>query len=728
MNKFYKIIIMLFLNGIFALLAQTVFYREIMSQVYANELILGAMLSVWLFAGAFAGSFIFEKFFRKKNYSFLRMIFAILPVVTAFLTPLLLILIRYIKLLFGIQPEMLLNMWSAVLVIMAAASPISIVLTLGFSIAGEILRRENIKKQAKFMYIVEAAGAMIAGIIYTLFLSDRWGDFQIIYWAGVINIAAVYILFKEKENEGRVIIPAAVFGLLIYLGFMVSGFMAKADADSLKAGFAKYEVIYNKECPTAKITIGKRNGVYYVFENGMLNYTIPDIKYSEIAGWACLSHGKNTSVLNVNAGFAGMLDELSKYKSVDSITNIESDEYAGDVLQKYFGSGVKSSKKIQNIFGDPVYFMKLNPAVKYDTIILNLGLPNTINSNRFYTYEFLKNLSNSLNKNGDTVFYLQAAENYMNPSLASAVAAIYGAAGRAFKNIFLIPGDNLIFICSNDDIKPDATQMLFNMKKEGVVVPVLNKVYIEDKLSTAKQSALMDAVKNRGKDINSILKPAAYYAYITNDILMFRQGANSLKIALILFAMVFAIANTIRPKQITANPTAYLSMLAVGTVAMTAELILIFMFQSYFGYIYKYIGMIFAFFMLGCIAGGAIGYKFERVKLQAVLAASLILNLMIVWFLAVCAKTGSAEAGILILLVILSGMAAGLTFNLAIDNAEISMLYSMDLAGGAIAGLLFGIVLLPLLGAAGTIALNVVILAAMLVFNRYFGNKAGAGK
>src|SRR5208337_4336942 len=114
MNIFYKIIIIIFLNGLAAMLSQVVFYREIVSQVYANELILGAILAIWLFAGAFGGSFIFSRFFRKKDLSFLKIALAVMPVISAFLIPCLVILIRYIKLLLGIQPEMLLNIWSAV--------------------------------------------------------------------------------------------------------------------------------------------------------------------------------------------------------------------------------------------------------------------------------------------------------------------------------------------------------------------------------------------------------------------------------------------------------------------------------------------------------------------------------------------------------------------------------------------------------------------------------------
>ncbi len=717
MNIFYKIIIIIFLNGLAALLSQVVFYREIISQVYANELILGAILAIWLFAGAFGGSFIFSGFFRKKNLSFLKIALAIMPVISAFLIPAVVILIRYIKLLLGIQPEMLLNIWSAILIIIATASPAGMILTLTFSTAGEILRRENIKKQAKFMYIIEALGAMIAGIIFTLFLSERWGNFQVIYWLGVLDIVSIYILFKEKGNEGRIIIPVVVIGLLFYLGFIVAGFMEKTDIASLNAGFAKYEVIYNKEYPTTKLTICKRNNVYYVFENGMITYMVPDVKYSEITGWACLTHDKNSSVLNVNAGFAGMLSELSRYKSVEQITNIEADEYAGEAMQTQFESGIKTGKKIKNIFGDPVYFLKLNPPEKYDTIILNLSLPSTIYSNRYYTSEFFNGLNSRLGKGGEVIFYMAAAENYLNPALASTLSAVYNAAIKVFKNIFLVPGDNIIFICSNDEIRISAGQMLANMKKEGVDVPVLNRRYIEDRLNNEKQAALMNIIKKQHGISNSILKPEAYFAFLRNDVLMFRRGNNPLKMAVILFILAFAIANTFRLKQITDNPVPYFSMTAIGASAMIIELLLIFIFQSFYGYIYKYIGMIFAFFMLGCIIGGAAGYRFEKIKIRTVAIAAIILNLLSAVYFAVCSATGNAGNGVLVLLIIMAGLVAGLTFNLAIDNTEISMLYSMDLTGGAIAGLLFGVFLLPVLGVTGTIIFNIIILVFTAILN-----------
>jgi len=45
------------------------------------------------------------------------------------------------------------------------------------------------------------------------------------------------------------------------------------------------------------------------------------------------------------------------------------------------------------------------------------------------------------------------------------------------------------------------------------------------------------------------------------------------------------------------------------------------------------------------------------------------------------------------------------------------MLYSMDLTGGAIAGLLFGVFLLPVLGVTGTIIFNILILVLTAILN-----------
>jgi spermidine synthase len=198
---------------------------------------------------------------------------------------------------------------------------------------------------------------------------------------------------------------------------------------------------------------------------------------------------------------------------------------------------------------------------------------------------------------------------------------------------------------------------------------------------------------------------------------MFRQGNNPMKIGVILFILIFVLANTFKLKQITENPVPYFSMTAIGAAAMIIELLLIFMFQSYYGYIYKYIGMIFAFFMLGCIIGGVAGYRFEKIKIRTVAIAAVILNLLTTVFFIACSTMGNAENSLLVLLIIIAGLVAGLTFNLAIDTTEISMLYSMDLTGGAIAGLLFGVFLLPVLGVTGTIIFNILILVLTAILN-----------
>ena len=55
-------------------------------------------------------------------------------------------------------------------------------------------------------------------------------------------------------------------------------------------------------------------------------------------------------------------------------------------------------------------------------------------------------------------------------------------------------------------------------------------------------------------------------------------------------------------------------------------------------------------------------------------------------------------------------------FNLMLKNSDVSVLYGADLAGGAIGGVLFGLIIFPLAGFAGIIVLNLLFLSIIYIW------------
>jgi len=717
-NIFYKVIILVFLNGITALAAQVIFFREILNQVHSNELVLAALLSVWMVSGAFAGGFLYRKFFMKKDYSFLLLSMAFLPVINAFIMVAGIIVLRYLKSIFNIPVEILVGSWDSILMAAAIFAPAAIMLTLGFCVAGEILKREKAEKQVKFLYITEAAGAMVIGILYTLFLSSRTPGLELIYWLGIINMAAVYVLFREKTKQGRIITVVLIFSLILYIAPLISKGLGKVNSASLGAPFSKYTVLYDKEEAASRITIAKKDGVYYGFINGHISCSKPDRALNEKTALALASGKNNNSIMIINGGYTGGVETALGFRGAEKVTAVENNPYMGAALAKFFGADIKEQGKVKFVHGDVMYYL-LNHDVKdkFDLVVLNAGVPATIYSNRYYTREFFLLVKKFMKKDGRFVFYLPGGDSFMAANTAAPAGIIYRTASSVFENTGIIPGDEITVIGSDGALDITAGTVKERVKKMKIKLPELNSRYIEASLDGKKTDAVKKQLKNAGKGINSILAPSGYLNFIRADLYKFKDNTDIIKILLIAAFFALAAGLAFNNRVFMENKNSYIAMMAMAGSAVILEIVLIFIYQGFYGYIYKSIGMLFAFFMFGIVAGGAASSMFEKeLKMGAVITAATILNAIILLYIyGFKGELKPVNPNMIISLIIFTGIITGAAFNIIVTRSNLSMLYSMDLIGGAFGAVLAGIFLLPVLGVQLTIVFNMLLLSGLMM-------------
>ncbi|MCM8792758.1 MAG: spermine synthase, partial [Candidatus Omnitrophica bacterium] len=149
-----------------------------------------------------------------------------------------------------------------------------------------------------------------------------------------------------------------------------------------------------------------------------------------------------------------------------------------------------------------------------------------------------------------------------------------------------------------------------------------------------------------------------------------------------------------------------------GFFGMLVNLILIFSFQVFYGYLYYHLGLLISIFMTG-IAGGSIlmTTRIKRIRnalgLFSKLELSIILFTCILW-VAIYGLTTKLHAYLFFLvLFFVSGFLMGIEFPLASHiylgkkqeiGSTTGVLYALDLFGGWLAGILGGTVFLPILG------------------------------
>jgi spermidine synthase len=166
-----------------------------------------------------------------------------------------------------------------------------------------------------------------------------------------------------------------------------------------------------------------------------------------------------------------------------------------------------------------------------------------------------------------------------------------------------------------------------------------------------------------------------------------------------------------------------LSIFTTGFAGMIFSLMLIFYFQSLYGHMFSWIGLLVASFMAGAASGAMlISLMMDRIK--NTFKFFLIIEQLLICFSIACillifipkSDLGITEAFFLfrtlfLIISFISGLLVGSQFPLANklflwDGASLSKtagtLYSSDLLGGWFGGILGAIVLLPVLGLVGT--------------------------
>jgi spermidine synthase len=192
----------------------------------------------------------------------------------------------------------------------------------------------------------------------------------------------------------------------------------------------------------------------------------------------------------------------------------------------------------------------------------------------------------------------------------------------------------------------------------------------------------------------------------------------------LLFAIVLLFYLLFRPRnrQFFRGSITF-SIITTGFAGMMFDLMIIFAFQSVYGYVFSWIGILVVSFMAGA-AGGAwlITSVLERIKNHnkvfkiiewAIISFAVAFPLV---FLVLPSYSGDSEAffffkALFLTLSFISGFLTGAQFPLANklylkDSRSLSrtagLLYAADLLGGWVGGIVGAVVLLPVLGLTGT--------------------------
>jgi spermidine synthase len=730
--------------GFSGLVAQILLLRELLIVFSGNELCIGIILANWLILEAFGtyglGRRAETSKYKLETFAVITILFSLSLIIAIYLT-------RILKGLMGISIGESIGFLPMLYTSFLVLSAVSILHGALFTYSCRIysLFSSSDASSAGRVYVYETVGTIIGGIACTYLLIPYYNTFQAATGLALLNFIVCLVLLVPSWKSGlfpRTIL--AVLGVLVFFsGYLLfAGKVDKLHHYSIKAQWKNQNIVHYQNSRYGNICVLENKGQYVFFQDGIPSIItpIPDIPYiEEFVHLPLLAHPEPAKILILSGGAGGIINEALKHPSIEAIEYAELDPLLLDLLRKFPTALTEfelNDRKVKIKHVDGRLLLKTTRN-SYDLIFIGIQEPSSLQANRFFTKEFFSLASKRLNNGGILVLGLPGSLTYLNAELRNLNSSVLKTLQSVFANIRVLPGDGRNLFLSSDSreiTQIDKTQIIERLAQRNIATNVIVPWHIENKLHHGWQDWFSGFLEGGSKKINSDFTPLGLFYSISHWNAVFAPSLRwifsqfekiNLQNVVLLFIIVILLLYFLFRSWKTRffQQSISLSIITTGFAGMIFDLMIIFTFQSIYGYVFSWIGILVASFMAGA-ACGAIIITTVLARIKNSLKLFFRIELTIICFsitfpfvfLAAHAYLGSSDFAFIfkvLFLVIsfISGLLTGSQFPLAnelyLQNSKsisqtAGLMYASDLLGGWFGGVLGAVVLLPVLGLTGT--------------------------
>ena len=726
-RKLPYFIIVLVAGGLGGIIAQTVLLRELLILFSGNEFSIGVIIGSWVIWEAI-GSFIGGRWNKKD--SMMALILSIILFSVSF--PVSIYITRIFKTIAGIDPGvgigLLPTFYSSVIILLPTGFLHGLFFTLACSVHDEITG-EGTSSTGK-VYFIEMLGTIIGGIAVNYFFITHYNSFQISIGVALISaLACVSFAFSTSLSKKRIIIALSICLSVISIVLLTDSGADKINNFALKKQWPDQNMVYYGNSHYQNIVVIQNDSQYTFFSNGIpaLTAPIPDIVFvEEFVHFPMLAHPSPENILIIGAGAGGIINELLKYPCVKKIDYIERDPLLLKVI-RIFSTPLTQreldSPLVNLYYIDGKRFLTENQS-KYDMIFLGLPPPYTLQANRFFTKEFFTAAKSRLNDNGIFTLTLTGSLTYYSKELKELNVSIMHTIENVFPYVYVLPGDlNLFMASKTQEVALISPALLYSrLRGYGIKTNLINSSHLNYRFEENWRNWFRSKMQGTTASLNKDFSPKGLFYHVTYINLLFSPYLKiffdyakriNIIVSIVFIAALFLIFFLLQRKY---SGTAIVYGIATtGFAVMILELILLFGFQVFYGYIFHEIGILITTFMAGMAAGSLIVVLFPNHFKKAFLAFifteaaitlfCLILLLILLFLEPAAAFHPLSKRAMFFFLLFVSGALAGVEFPLANKvylassvGRSAGILYGADLFGGWIGGIAGGIILFPILG------------------------------
>jgi spermidine synthase len=613
------------LIGFTSVIAQIVLMRELIVVFYGNEISLGIMLAGWLLWTAIGSSVSGQVSARLRDS---RKLMACLETLIAAVFPLTILAVRASRPVLQSVPGEILGPAPMFLTSFVTLSAFCL-LSGGLFAAGSKLcadeARTSTASAASSVYLLEAAGSGLGGVLASLVLIRYCTSFEIALFVALLNLLAAAWVGVRTPSYRRVLLA-----LILIAALPIPRAARLLEAKSLALLWHGFSLVESRNSVYGNLALVATSESRSLFENGLRVLTVPDPSAAEESvHFALLEHTAPRSVLLIGGGINGSLAQALQYSSLERLDYVELDPAILGVAERHFAHAwnrVRSDPRVRIHPMDGRLFLKTSNA-KFDVIIINLPDPFTAQLNRFYTQEFFIEAAEKLNPGGVLSFQVTASENYISQELADLLRCLQKTLRAVFPQVVAIPGETVHFLAANQpgSLTLDPSELMTRLRERRIRTQYVREYYLPFRMSPDRMLDLQLQIEPQpATPINRDFTPIAYYFDVVlwssrfhshwrellESLARLRFGAvaGAVTLGVLGLALLSALYERIRvarPAEEMSRHKATLGLCvaAMGFTLLGLEVLLLLGFQALYGYVYQQLSILVAVFMVGMAAG-----------------------------------------------------------------------------------------------------------------------------
>ncbi len=743
---------MVFLFGFASLTGQVLILREILVVYHGTELSIALFYGAWLGGigvGALSGAAL-TRSPRCTGYPLLVHGTALLGLSV----PGHILITRLAPMLFGSSPAELAPLHGVVYAVIAGTAIASFLTGLLFPLACQAAPNADDRLIARF-FLLEALGSLAAGVTFTFVL--------VVLLPPLVSAATVACLlaigagvigyYSGVRHWSAITLPVLAIGILLLspAGRTAQRWSIDKRWNTLHPGL---ELVDRTTTPYQEIEIARLDNQISVFGNGKIMGSFPDTSASDRLAALIMAENPDARRVLLIGGVGSLVRSLLAYP-LQSIDLVEPDPAAFRFIARHLPPDEKKAladPRVNPTFTDGRMFVNRLSTPLYDAVIVLVPDPVSAYWNRYYSLEFFETAARGLTPHGFIMCSATAAENFWSGEIASYAGSVYRTLRKVFPVVLATPGDTTFFL-AGASTRLTLDPELLGHRLGQMNVPHPNPAVFRTMVPPNRTHFVGEQLEDTPAMLNTDHQPVSSSLALilwarfsgTGSLSFIQTFRRAGALAYLIPLLVFLIARVLfrlrwgDEKDNERRFHALFAIVAAGTAAMGLQIVLIYAYQSLFGYVFERIALFGGIFMAGLVGGAWLGRALLRRlcgsarEIAAPLVALAVLCLLVPVGLSRLADLPPWQLEIIVFgAVLLSGGLTGLVFPLAAARhlsfgghlgRTAGGADAADHAGAAIGALLAGTLMLPILGIEKTCCLLALLLggaAALLVLEPVF--------